>query len=110
MGNQNPHKIFWKGSQNDFIIFSENPDLIKKYQGGDTTIPLLDLVSVFKVFVNRQGGADGMLDEASKLELEAEFGKGAKADEVIQKILKEGDDKLGVSNLRTSDSTFNDRG
>lgn len=91
-----PHKIFYKGNEHDFVIFTENPDLIKKYKGGDTTIPLVDLVSVWKVFTNRQGGVDGILDEASKAELENEFGPKTKVDDAIKKILDEGDDKKAV--------------
>lgn len=91
-----PHKVFYKGQQHDFVIFTENPDLYKKYNAGDTTIPLVDLVSVWKVFINRQGGADGILDEASKSELENEFGAKTKVDDAIKKILQEGDDKNAV--------------
>ncbi len=32
----------------------------------DTTIPLIDIVSIYKLFVNRQGGLEGVLDEASE--------------------------------------------
>lgn len=94
-----PHKIFWKGAEYDFVIFSENRDLIEQYKKGDTTIPLVDLVSVYKVFVNRQGGVEGVLDEASKLELQTEFGKKATVDDVIKKILFEGDEKGGAGNF-----------
>lgn len=105
MPNNQPHKIFWKGQLVDFLIFTENPDLIQQYKKGDTTIPLSDLVSVYKVFVNRQGGADGVFDEASKLEIQSEFGKDAKVDDAIQKILLEGDDKLGVGELKSDGAT-----
>ncbi|KAF3987947.1 hypothetical protein FT663_04227 [Candidozyma haemuli var. vulneris] len=91
-----PHKIFYKGEEHDFVIFTENPDLIQKYKKGDTTIPLVDLVSVWKVFINRQGGADGILDEASRNELENEFGPKTKVDDAIKKILDEGQDKSQV--------------
>ncbi|EEQ40477.1 hypothetical protein EJF18_50225 [Clavispora lusitaniae] len=95
-----PHKIFYKGSEYDFVIFTENPELIKKYRSGDTTIPLSDFISVFKVFVNRQGGVDGVLDEASKAELETEFGKSANVDDVIKLILEKGDDKKSAGSFR----------
>lgn len=91
-----PHKIFYKGNGNDFVIFTENPDLIAKYKKGDATIPLIEIVSIYKVFINRQGGVEGVLDEASKAELQNEFGKDAKVDDVIKKILNDGDDKHGA--------------
>lgn len=86
------HKIFYKGAENDFVVFIENLDLHKKYKAGDTTVPLLDFVSVFKVFVNRQGGVEGKLDEASKQELASEFGK-KQPDEIIKYIADHGDEK-----------------
>lgn len=102
-----PHKIFFKGKEHDFVIFTENPDLIKKYKAGDTTIPLSDIISVFKVFVNRQGGVEGVLDEASKAELQNEFGNKAKVDEIIKIILDEGDDKHGAGSFKKSPPILN---
>lgn len=87
-----PHKIFYKGNEHDFVIFTEDPEAIKKYKAGDKTVPLSDIVSVYKVFINRTGGVEGVLDEASKSELDAEFGK-SHVDEVIQIILDQGEDK-----------------
>ncbi|KAK6454433.1 ribosome maturation protein [Scheffersomyces xylosifermentans] len=96
MSPNSPHKIFYKGSEVDFIVFIEYPELLKKYRQGDTSISLIDLVGVYKVFTNRTGGSDGVFDEASKLELSTEFGTSNK-DEIIQKILKEGADKQSAS-------------
>lgn len=96
-----PHKIFYKGQENDFVIFTENPELIAKYRKGDSTIPLIDVLSIYKVFINRQGGVEGVLDEASKAELHNEFGKQATVDEVIQKILREGSDKHSAGSFAT---------
>lgn len=97
-----PHKIFYKGADNDFVIFTENPEMIKKYRAGDTTIALAEIVSVFKVFVNRQGGVEGVLDEASKAELQNEFGK-LGVDEVIKLILEKGEDKHGAGSFKRTD-------
>lgn len=91
MTNQ-PHKLFYKGTDNDFVIFVDDPSLYEKYKKGDTTIPLIDIVSVFKVFINRQGGVDGILDEASKQDLTNNF-KTSNANEVIKIILEKGSDK-----------------
>lgn len=99
-----PHKLFYKGSStDDFVIFVDDVNLREKYLKGDTTIPLIDIVSIYKVFVNRQGGLEGVLDEASKHELSNEFGT-TDVDAVIKKILKEGDDKQGSSIYRGSSS------
>lgn len=102
-----PHKLFWKGNEADFVIFIENTDLVEKYKKGDSTIPLIDIISIYKVFINRQGGVEGVLDEASKLELSNEFGK-ADIDEIIKKILKEGADKQGAGSLGRGGSSTND--
>lgn len=91
-----PHKIFYKGNQSDFVIFIEDPKLVEKYKAGDSTLPLIEIVSIYKVFVNRQGGVEGVLDEASKEELQNEFGKSANVDTAIKTILKEGQDKQGA--------------
>lgn len=88
-----PHKVFYKGQENDFVVFVDNPTLLEKYHKGDNTIPLIDIVSIYKVFVNRQGGVEGILDEASKQELQSEFGDKANVDDVIKAILKQGSDK-----------------
>lgn len=88
-----PHKIFYKGKENDFVIFTENPEEIKKYKNGDKTVPLIDILSIYKVFINRQGGVEGVLDEASKSELQNEFGAKANVDDVIKLILDKGNDK-----------------
>lgn len=89
----NPHKVFYKGEHSDFVIFVEDPELVAKYKAGDSTLPLIDIVSIYKVFVNRQGGVEGVLDEASKEELQNEFGAKANVDTVIKKIVSEGEDK-----------------
>lgn len=91
-----PHKIFYKGKENDFVIFTENPEEIKKYKSGDKTVPLIDILSIYKVFINRQGGVEGVLDEASRAELQNEFGSKANVDDVIKTILDQGDDKHGA--------------
>lgn len=99
MGKE-PHKIFYQGTTTDFIIFIEDSNLVDKFRKGDTTIPIIDVVSIFKVFVNRQKGSEGMLDEASKMELQDEFGK-ANINDIITKILREGSDKLNTSFSRS---------
>lgn len=95
-----PHKLFYKGSNvDDFVVFIDDATLRDKYVNGDTTIPLIDIVSIYKVFVNRQGGLEGVLDEASKNELSNEFGT-TDIDAIIKRILKEGSDKHNPTVLR----------
>lgn len=97
-----PHKLFYKGSSADFVIFVESPEILAKYHKGEN-IPLIDIVSIYKVFVNRQGGVEGKLDEASKEELQNEFGPKAKADDAIRAILESGADKSGVGAIKSDD-------
>lgn len=97
-----PHKLFYKGNSADFVIFVENPEILAKYQNGEN-IPLIDIVSIYKVFVNRQGGVEGVLDEASKEELQNEFGDNSKVDDVIRTILKSGDDKASAGPFKSDD-------
>ncbi|CAK7902852.1 restriction of telomere capping protein 3 [[Candida] anglica] len=101
-----PQKIFYKGTDNDFIIFIEESDSVEKYQKGDTTIPLIDILSIYKVFTNRTGGSEGVLDEASKSELSNEFGT-TDIDKVIKTILKDGE-KNGAANVQRGGSSTND--
>lgn len=105
----NPHKLFYQGSENDFVVFVEDQELLEKYKKGDSTISLVDIVSIFKVFINRQGGVEGVLDEASNSELQNEFGT-KNADEAIIKILKEGSDKAGASIQKGHSSTNDSKG
>lgn len=102
-----PHKLFWKGSDYDFVVFIEDSNLVQKYKGGDTTIPLIDIVSIYKVFINRQGGVEGVLDEASKSELANEFGS-SDVDAIIKKILVEGTDKKSAGSFHSGESGKND--
>ena len=99
-----PHKVFYRGSDSDFIVFVEDPQSLVSYKK-DSSIPIVDVLSVYKVFTNRTGGADGIFDEASKSELLNEFGKLNK-DEVILKILKEGADRRGAEIHSGGSRTF----
>jgi ribosome maturation protein Sdo1 len=101
-----PHKLFYKGNENDFIVYVEDIELLTKFRKGDTTIPLIDLVSIYKIFVSRLGGSEGVFDEASKAELSNEFGKKDK-DEIIKVILKEGSDKHGAG-IKNGNESRND--
>lgn len=92
-----PRKIFYKGQEFDFVVFTEDSETLAKYRKGDSTIPLIDVVSIFKVFINRQKGLEGILDEASKQEIQSEFGLDATAATAIERIVKEGADKANAN-------------
>ncbi|KAL7665209.1 Ribosome maturation protein SDO1/SBDS N-terminal domain-containing protein [[Candida] zeylanoides] len=104
MSTSNPQKIFFKGKDNDFIIFIEDDNSVQKFKKGDTTIPLIEIVSIYKVFTTRLGGSEGVLDEASKSELQNEFNT-SDVDEVIKIILRQGENKSSVNVSRGGAST-----
>ncbi|EGV64915.1 hypothetical protein PSN45_005268 [Yamadazyma tenuis] len=101
-----PHKIFYKGEENDFVVFVEDREALDKFRE-DSSIPLVDVISVFQVFTNRQGGVEGQLLQASKTELENEFGT-KNTDEVIKKIVLEGSDKSNASINNRKFNSHND--
>ncbi|OBT67598.1 hypothetical protein VE03_03761 [Pseudogymnoascus sp. 23342-1-I1] len=81
-------KVHFKGNTDDFLVFVEDPALLKKWRD-DKTIALVEVVDAFKIFTTGKQGAQGELNTASKSQLENEFGT-SKEDEVIKKILQEG--------------------
>ncbi|KFY50220.1 hypothetical protein V496_09523 [Pseudogymnoascus sp. VKM F-4515 (FW-2607)] len=81
-------KVHFKGNTDDFLVFVEDPALLKKWRD-DKTIALVDVVDAFKVFTTGHQGAQGELNTASKSQLENEFGT-SNEDDVIKKILQEG--------------------
>ncbi|KAG7192744.1 uncharacterized protein KQ657_001527 [Scheffersomyces spartinae] len=88
-----PHRIFLKGTDNDFIVFVDEPEMWEKYKK-DPSIDLVDFVSVFQVFVTSKGSL-GDLDTASEAELANEFGS-ADVNKAIAHILKNGEDRNTV--------------
>ncbi len=87
-------------------------EAIQKYNK-DSSTPLIDVVEAFTVFTVRTGGASGILDEASDLQLENEFGT-KDTDSIIEKIIKNGDikgvnkslDKKHYNSRNDGDGTF----
>lgn len=49
-------KVHYKGAEteNDFVVFIEDVETMKKYKAGDTTIPLAQVVQSFKVFTTHK--------------------------------------------------------
>jgi ribosome maturation protein Sdo1 len=87
-GNVEVTKVFFKGKTDDFIVFVESAEDLKKWKG-DQSIPLAQVVNSFKIMLTHKHGAQGQLDGASKASLENEFGT-SNEDEVIKKILMDG--------------------
>jgi hypothetical protein len=46
-------KVHYKGKEDDFIVFVDDLEALKKWKT-DSTIPLADVVSGFKVFVTHK--------------------------------------------------------
>ncbi|KAK2739208.1 hypothetical protein FQN57_006651 [Myotisia sp. PD_48] len=88
-GNGEACKVFFRGETEDFILYVDSAESVQNWKK-DSSVPLAHVVSGWKVFVNRRGGATGIHDTASKQELENEFGS-SNEDVVVPKILKEGE-------------------
>jgi ribosome maturation protein Sdo1 len=82
-------KVHYKGQEDDFIIMAESSSAVQKWRD-DKSIPLVDVVSTFDIFVTNKHGTQGTLNRASHGAMENEFGT-SKDDEVMAKILESGD-------------------
>jgi len=67
-------KLIYKpdSQKTDEYILFVNPEEYKKYADGDTSIPIVDVVSSYDVFFSTQGN-QGKLGKASKQQLENVF-------------------------------------
>ena len=81
-------KVHLKGTSDDFLVFIDDVDAYKKWLG-DKSVPLVEVVSTFQVFVTHKQGSQGQYDTASNSSLENEFGTTV-VEEVIKKILEKG--------------------
>ncbi|KAL1723492.1 AFG1-like ATPase-domain-containing protein [Schizophyllum commune] len=79
-------------STDEYLVIV-NADEYKRWKDGDTTIPLVEVVDSFDVFHSGQGN-QGILGRASKQQLDTVFGT-TKDDEVVAKILKDGQTRVG---------------
>ncbi|KAK4129594.1 DUF1960-domain-containing protein [Parathielavia appendiculata] len=82
-------KVHYKGAAEDFVVFLDSVDDFKRWQS-DKSVPLAQVVSSFKVFTTHKHGAQGLLEGASKLTLENEFGT-SQEDDVVRMVLEKGD-------------------
>jgi len=88
-GGASTSKVHFKGENEDYIVFIDDQDSLKKYKEGDKSVPLADVVQSFKIFVTHKHGAQGTYDGASNATLDNEFGT-HEPEEVIKKILEKG--------------------
>ncbi|CAN9363445.1 unnamed protein product [Alternaria alternata] len=103
-GNSPQTQVFYKGSSGDqFTIFVESVEALQKWKA-DSSIPMVEVVAGWKVMVPEHG-KQGVLNTASKQQLENEFGAGAKEDDIFKKILQVGDvqssensERIGITN------------
>ncbi|ODV59313.1 Rtc3p [Ascoidea rubescens DSM 1968] len=104
-----PIKVVYPGKHNDFIAFADSIEAVENYRKNDDgSIPLSSVSSNFKIYnssVHR--GSSGVLEEASNIELESEFGT-TDEDKIIKIIIKEGSFKTSKSFKRKSFSSTND--
>ncbi|KAG0684350.1 hypothetical protein C6P40_000008 [Pichia californica] len=85
-------RVFYKGQKEDFLVFLDDVDNYEKYIHGVDSIPLSSFVARFDVYRTVTGnGSEGILEVASKQELNEEFGdfKSVEGD-IIPRILKKG--------------------
>ncbi|RMY82663.1 hypothetical protein D0861_07783 [Hortaea werneckii] len=87
-GNEAQCKVHYKGKGDDFIIFVDSAQAVRDWKN-DKTIALATVVSGWKVFVTHKHGNHGILDGASKGQLEGEFGT-SKDDDVFKHIIENG--------------------
>ncbi|RMY17914.1 hypothetical protein D0867_05699 [Hortaea werneckii] len=87
-GNEAQCKVHYKGKSDDFIIFVDSAQAVQDWKK-DKTVALATVVSGWKVFVTHKHGSHGILDGASKGQLEGEFGT-SKDDDVFKQIIENG--------------------
>ncbi|QEU58277.1 Rtc3 [Kluyveromyces lactis] len=86
-----PVKFFYKGEETDFVIFVTSEEKVQDYVKNPSPSLLTDTVSLFKIFANQDArGSEGELGEASKSQLENEFGPKKSVEELLDVILKNG--------------------
>lgn len=52
-GNTQQYKVFYKGTEEDFIIFVDSPEDLAKWKA-DRSTPLAQVVSGFKIMVSHK--------------------------------------------------------
>ena len=103
-GNDAQTKVHYKGKDNDFIIFVDSAEAVKEWKK-DSSVPLAQVVSGWKVFHTNNHGNQGILDTASNAQLENEFGT-SKEEEVVKAILEKGDVQESDAKERQGDTNI----
>ncbi|ETN46866.1 uncharacterized protein HMPREF1541_01055 [Cyphellophora europaea CBS 101466] len=103
-GNASVTKCHYKGKDEDFIVFVESADDVEKWKN-DSSIPLAQVVSGFKIMITHKQGAQGQLDGASKSQIENEFGS-SDEDEAIKQILTKGTLQVSENSERSGDTNI----
>ena len=52
-GNVGVYKVFFKGKQDDYVVFVEDPAAVKNWKQ-DRSIPLAQVVNGYKIFVTHR--------------------------------------------------------
>lgn len=99
-------RVLYKGKDGEYFVFVESEEAVKAYQK-DSTVPLSDAVSIFKIYTTRLGGNEGILDEVGKQQLETEFDT-SNTEEAIIQILKKGEFRAGGDVHRKNWNSTND--
>ncbi|KAJ5374547.1 hypothetical protein N7517_006553 [Penicillium concentricum] len=97
-GNDTASKIFYKGRSDDFIVFVDDLEILKKWKN-DRSIPLTEVLNGWKIFLTHSHGAQGVLDTASQSSLQNEFGT-TKEEECMVKILEGGEFQASTARER----------
>ncbi|KAF8254045.1 DUF1960-domain-containing protein [Wilcoxina mikolae CBS 423.85] len=102
-GNAEFVKVIYtaKGGESFIVLV----DSLEDYEAWkkDESIPLAQVVSGFQVFTSHKGGPQGIMDAASNVSLESEFGT-SKEEECIKKILKQGSPQVKTNPERQGDT------
>ncbi|QIW97748.1 hypothetical protein AMS68_003266 [Peltaster fructicola] len=101
-------KVHYHGNDDDFIVYADSAQAVQDWKK-DSSIPLAQVVSGFKIFVSHKHGNQGVHDGASKSQLEGEFGT-SNEDEVIKKILESGSIIAGENSARGGDRNISQGG
>jgi len=102
-GNVAVHKVFYKGSNDDYVVYVEDAAAVRNWKK-DRSVPLAQVVSGWKIFVTHRHGAQGIHDGASKATLENEFGT-ANEEECITQILEKGEIQESENHERNAKRT-----
>lgn len=47
-------KVHFKGKDDDFLVFVDDEQALKKWKAGDTSVPLTQVIGSFQVFITHR--------------------------------------------------------